>query len=157
MGTGVSNTAMRIGEVAERVGVTTRTLRYYEEVGLVTPSSHSTGGSRRYSEADYARVLRIRELQAVMGFNLDEIRELLDSGDRIDKLRAEYRAGVSPRRTAEIVQEASRLNAGTQEQVIAKIGGLQLYLDELQANANKYATFARQNGIDLKRGNKAGI
>ena len=146
------NMAMRIGEVAQRVGVTTRTLRYYEEVGLVTPSSHSSGGSRRYSEADYARVLRIRELQAVMGFNLDEIRELLDAGDRIDKLRAEYRAGVSPRRTAEIVQEASRLNARTQAQVIAKIGVLQLYLDELQADANKYDKFARQHSLDMKRG-----
>jgi DNA-binding transcriptional MerR regulator len=87
-----------------------------------------------------------------MGFNLDEIRELLDAGDRIDKLRAEYRAGVSPRRTAEIVQEASRLNARTQAQVIAKIGVLQLYLDELQADANKYAKFARQHSLDMKRG-----
>jgi DNA-binding transcriptional MerR regulator len=144
--------AMRIGEVAQRVGVTTRTLRYYEEVGLVTPSSHSSGGSRRYSEADYARVLRIRELQAVMGFNLDEIRELLDAGDRIDKLRVEYRAGVSARRTAEIVQEATRLNARTQAQVIAKLGVLQLYLDELQADANKYDKFARQHSLDMKRG-----
>jgi DNA-binding transcriptional MerR regulator len=143
--------AMRIGEVAQRVGVTTRTLRYYEEVGLVTPSSHSSGGSRRYSEADYARVLRIRELQAVMGFNLDEIRELLDAGDRIDKLRVEYRAGVSARRTAEIVQEATRLNARTQAQVIAKLGVLQLYLDELQADANKYDKFARQHSLDMKR------
>jgi DNA-binding transcriptional MerR regulator len=148
----MSSIAMRIGEVAERVGVTTRTLRYYEEVGLVTPSSHSTGGSRRYSEDDYARVLRIRELQAVMGFNLDEIRELLDAGDRIDKLRAEYRAGVSPRRTAEIVQEASRLNARTQAQVITKIGVLQLYLDELQTEADKYDKFARQHSLDMKRG-----
>jgi DNA-binding transcriptional MerR regulator len=148
----MSSIAMRIGEVAERVGVTTRTLRYYEEVGLVTPSSHSTGGSRRYSEDDYARVLRIRELQAVMGFNLDEIRELLDAGDRIDKLRAEYRAGVSPRRTAEIVQEASRLNARTQAQVITKIGVLQLYLDELQTDADKYDKFARQHSLDMKRG-----
>ncbi len=152
MGTCMSNIAMRIGEVAERAGVTTRTLRYYEEVGLVTPSSHSSGGSRRYSETDYARVLRIRELQAVMGFNLDEIRELLDAGDRIDKLRAEYRAGVSPRRTAEIVQEATRLNARTQAQVIAKIGVLQLYLDELQADSNKYDKFARQHSLDMKRG-----
>ncbi len=148
----MSNMAMRIGEVAERVGVTTRTLRYYEEVGLVTPSSHSSGGSRRYDEADYARVLRIRELQAVMGFNLDEIRELLDAGDRIDKLRVEYRAGVSARRTAEIVQEAARLNARTQAQVTAKIGVLQLYLDELQADASKYDKFARQHSLDMKRG-----
>ncbi|MEY2444091.1 MAG: MerR family transcriptional regulator, repressor of the yfmOP operon [Ilumatobacteraceae bacterium] len=141
--------ARPIGKVAEQVGVTTRTLRYYEEVGLVTPSSHSAGGSRRYTEADVARVLRIRELQAVMGFNLDEIRELLHAGDRMESLRAEYRAGTSPERTAEIVNEAARLNARTQEQVLAKIGLLQAYLAELQTEAKKYQTFADEHGTKL--------
>lgn len=145
----MSENARPIGEVAERVGVTTRTLRYYEEFGLVTPSVRSAGGSRRYTEADVARVLRIRELQAVMGFNLEEIRELLGTGDRIDSLRAEYRAGVSEERTLEIVSEAARLNARTQEQVLAKIGLLQAYLAELQTDAEKYQVFARERGLDL--------
>jgi DNA-binding transcriptional MerR regulator len=149
MGTGMSENARPIGEVAERVGVTTRTLRYYEEFGLVTPSVRSAGGSRRYTEADVARVLRIRELQAVMGFNLEEIRELLGTGDRIDSLRAEFRAGVSEERTLEIVSEAARLNARTQEQVLAKIGLLQAYLAELQTDAEKYQLFARERGLDL--------
>jgi len=67
----------RIGEVAERAGVTTRTLRYYEECGLLNPSGHSPGGGRRYSEADAARLLRIIELRDVMGFNLEQIGEIL--------------------------------------------------------------------------------
>ena len=46
----------RIGEVAERFGVSTRTLRYYEEVGLIVPSGKSPGGSRRYSDADITRI-----------------------------------------------------------------------------------------------------
>ena len=71
-------------------------------------------------------MLRIRELQAVMGFNLDEIREILDAGDRMERLRAEYRSGVSQDRAAEIVREAARLNARTQEQVLATIALLQL-------------------------------
>jgi MerR family transcriptional regulator, repressor of the yfmOP operon len=149
MGAGMSEIARPIGEVAERVGVTTRTLRYYEELGLVTPSVRSAGGSRRYTEADTARVLRIRELQAVMGFNLEEIRELLHAGDRLDTLRAEYRAGVSKERTIEIVSEASRLNARTQEQVLAKVGLLQAYLAELQTDAEKYQVFAREHHLKL--------
>jgi MerR family transcriptional regulator, repressor of the yfmOP operon len=149
MGAGMSENARPIGEVAERVGVTTRTLRYYEEFGLVTPSVRSAGGSRRYTEADVARVVRIRELQAVMGFNLEEIRELLGTGDRIDSLRAEYRAGVSEERTLEIVSEAAVLNARTQEQVLAKIGLLQAYRAELQTDAEKYQLFARERGLDL--------
>jgi DNA-binding transcriptional MerR regulator len=145
----MSADGMRIGEVAERIGVTTRTLRYYEEVGLVTPSSRSAGSSRRYSEADFARVLRIRELQAVMGFNLDEIRELLDAGDRMEGLRAEYRSGVSEQRAVEIVGEVSRLNARTQEQVLAKVALLQAYLAELQSDAARYRAFAAEHGVSL--------
>lgn len=143
----VSENARPIGKVAAEAGVTARTLRYYEELGLVTPSVRSAGGSRRYTEADVARVLRIRELQAVMGFNLDEIRELLHAGDRIESLRAEYRAGTSAERTREIVSEAARLNVRTQEQVLAKIGLLQVYLAELQSDADKYATFAKEQGM----------
>jgi DNA-binding transcriptional MerR regulator len=150
VGAGVTD-ALRIGEVADRVGVTARTLRYYEEVGLVTPMSRSAKGTRRYSEADYQRVLRIRELQAVMGFNLDEIREILDAGDRMERLRAEYRSGVSQDRAAEIVREAARLNARTQEQVLAKIALLQSYQDELGAEATRYATFADEHGFELQR------
>jgi len=142
-------TTRPIGQIAEELGVTTRTLRYYEEFGLVTPSVRTAGGSRRYSEADVARVLRIRELQAVMGFNLEEIRELIGAGDRIDALRAEYRAGTSKDRELEIVSEAARLNARTQEQVLSKIGLLQAYLSELQTDAEKYRAFARERGLDL--------
>lgn len=140
---------IRIGEVAERLGVTTRTLRYYEEVGLVMPSARTAGGTRRYSEQDYARLLRIRELQAVMGFNLDEIREILGAGDRMERLRAEYRRGVSEERAVQIVREASRLNARTQEQVLAKVGLLQAYLDELHGDAARYVAFAREHGVEL--------
>ena len=70
MGTGVSDRGggdaeFRIGEVAQRAGVTTRTLRYYQELGLLSPSGASPGGSRRYSEADVNRLLRILELRNV--------------------------------------------------------------------------------------------
>lgn len=147
MGTGLMTASMRIGEVAERLGITTRTLRYYEELGLVTPSAHSTGGARRYSDEDFARVARVRELQAVMGFNLDEIRELLHADDRMVQLRSEYRAGTSATRANEIVNEAARLNARTQEQVLAKIAVLQAYHLELVGEAERRRVLAEERGL----------
>ena len=51
-----------IGAAALRAGVSERALRYYQELGLLTPSGCTPGGMRRYSEADLARVARIREL-----------------------------------------------------------------------------------------------
>ena len=68
---------LRIGEAAERAAVSVRTLRYYEELGLLTPSDYSPGGARRYAEEDVARLARIRELKDLLGFNLDEVRTVL--------------------------------------------------------------------------------
>jgi DNA-binding transcriptional MerR regulator len=69
----------RSGEVATRAGVTTRTVRYYQEFGLLIPSGRSPGGTRRYSEADVARLLRILELRNVMGLGLERIRVILQA------------------------------------------------------------------------------
>jgi DNA-binding transcriptional MerR regulator len=139
----------RIGEIAEDLGVSTRTLRYYEELGLLTPSDYSKGGARRYLEADRQRILRIRELQAIMGFNLDEIREILHADDRLAEMRTEYERGVSRKRHGAIVEEASRLNARTQEQVLAKIAILQAFQHELETKAARYSEVASDLGVDL--------
>jgi DNA-binding transcriptional MerR regulator len=139
----------RIGEVAEELGVSTRTLRYYEELGLVIPSSYSGGGSRRYGDADRQRLLRIRELQAIMGFNLEEIREILHADDRLAELSTEYRKGVTPKRQQAILVEAARLNARTQEQVLAKVAILEAFQAELEAKAGRYQEVAAELGIDL--------
>ncbi len=74
---------MQIGEVAERTELSIRTIRHYDEVGLVTPSERSTGGFRLYTEADVQRLLVIRRMKP-LGFTLDEMRQLLDSLDALD-------------------------------------------------------------------------
>jgi MerR family transcriptional regulator, repressor of the yfmOP operon len=139
----------RIGEIADQIGISTRTLRYYEQLGLVTPSGYSSGGSRRYAEADRDRVMRIRELQAIMGFNLEEIREILHADDRLAELRTEYHKGVTPKRHRDILIEAARLNARTQEQVLAKIAILEAFQHELEAMAARYRTVGKDLGIDV--------
>ena len=95
---------IRIGEVAERTELSFRTLRHYDEIGLVTPSARTDGGFRLYTEGDVARILLIRRMKP-LGFTLDEMRELLDvvdamAGDaddpsvraRLDAVRAEAAA-----------------------------------------------------------------
>jgi MerR family transcriptional regulator, repressor of the yfmOP operon len=88
----------RIGEVAKLTGLTTRTLRYWEQLGLVRPSEYAEGGERRYSRADIARVGRIRDLQGLLGFSLAEVRVVLDTDDVavLDRVRSELRAGDPP-------------------------------------------------------------
>ena len=88
----------RIGEAAERAGVSPRTLRWYEEIGLLSPSGHTTGGARRYSEEDLTRIEHIRELQSLLGLDLGEIRDILWGEDALAGLRREYHAGAEAAR-----------------------------------------------------------
>jgi DNA-binding transcriptional MerR regulator len=74
---------MHIGEVAERIGLSLRTIRYYEEVGLITPSARSQGGFRLYTEADVARLQLVKDMKP-LGFSLDEMRDLLGVLDQLD-------------------------------------------------------------------------
>ena len=90
----------RIGEAARRAGVTTRTLRYYQEVGLLQPSGATPGGNRLYTEHDVERLRRILELRDVMGFDLERIGLFLGSEDRLAEMRAEVRRGASNKRRA---------------------------------------------------------
>lgn len=91
---------LQIGEVAERTGVTQRTLRFYEEKGLLKPPSRLEGGFRLYSEDDVRRVERIKRLQTLLGFTLADIKEMVEADEVKAQIRAEYRrdADVSERK-----------------------------------------------------------
>ncbi|HEY8171900.1 MAG TPA: MerR family transcriptional regulator [Dehalococcoidia bacterium] len=91
---------LQIGEVAERTGVTQRTLRFYEEKGLLQPPSRLDGGFRLYTEDDVQRVERIKRLQTLLGFTLAEIKEMVEAEEVKLQIRATYRreAEISDRR-----------------------------------------------------------
>ena len=138
----------RIGEVAEQAGVSTRTLRYYQELGLLDPAGCSPGGSRRYSDRDVARLKRILELRNVMGFDLDRIGPILAAEDRLEELRAEFHRGVSRRRHREVLAEAMAINRGMRRQVEEKMSVLRSFLAELEAKAERYRTVAAKLGME---------
>jgi DNA-binding transcriptional MerR regulator len=79
----VDDKHMQIGEVAARTELSLRTIRHYEETGLVTPSARSQGGFRLYTESDVARLMVIRRMKP-LGFSLEQMRDLLDATDRLD-------------------------------------------------------------------------
>jgi MFS family permease len=130
---------LRIGEAAERAAVSVRTLRYYEELGLLTPSAHSPGGARRYAEEDLARLARIRELKDLLGFNLDEVRTVLTAEDRLGSLRAAYHAEDDRAAQRAIVAEALEINSRLQAAVQAKLERLATFKGELEAKADRYS------------------
>src|SRR5579862_3228938 len=79
---------LQIGEAANRAGVTQRTLRYYEELGLLKPASRMDGGFRLYSPEDMERIEYIKNLRDVLGFSLAEIGELVESEDARNQLKS---------------------------------------------------------------------
>lgn len=74
---------VQIGEVAERTGLSLRSIRYYEEVGLVTPSSRTSGGFRLYSDLDVSRLLLIKRMKP-LDLSLEEMREVLGILDGLE-------------------------------------------------------------------------
>lgn len=74
---------VHIGEVAERTGLSHRTIRYYEEMGLVTPAGRTEGGFRLYDEAGIDRLLLIMPMKP-LGFSIEQIRDLLTALDVIE-------------------------------------------------------------------------
>jgi DNA-binding transcriptional MerR regulator len=137
-----------IGEIARRASVTTRTLRYYQEMGLLHPSGVTRRGNRLYSDDDVDRLKRILELRDVMGFDLERIRLMLETEDRLAELRAESERGVSVARRREMVKEAMELNARVRYEVEEKLGLLQGFLAELKAKASHYRDIAAEIGLD---------
>src|SRR5437764_10651140 len=79
-----------IEQVATRTGLTKRTLRYYEEVGLLPPTGRTEGNYRRYSEEDIQRLEAIKRLRDLLGFSLADIREIMEAEDERGMLKEAY-------------------------------------------------------------------
>ncbi|MEU7994522.1 MerR family transcriptional regulator [Micromonospora sp. NPDC049060] len=87
---------MQIGEVAERVGLSIRTIRHYEDVGLIVPSARSDGGFRLYTAPDLDRLAVVKRMKP-LGFTLDEMRDLLGVLDALDTAEGADRVALLDR------------------------------------------------------------
>ena len=129
---------LSIGAAAAQAGVTERALRYYQELGLLNPSGHTKGGMRRYSQADLDRVARIRELQVLLGLNLEEIAGVLSNEDRTAEIRAAYyekSTGRAQRRR--LLNESLHLATELRRTVEAKRSALDAFLADLDARIDR--------------------
>ena len=108
MSEGESKAGLRIGDVAEMAGTTPRTIRYYEEIGLLPSTAERRAGRHRvYDEETVERVRDLLRLKELLGVSLDELKELVAAEDARAALRREWRRGVDgPVRRREILDEA---------------------------------------------------
>jgi DNA-binding transcriptional MerR regulator len=106
--TGAPEPSLRIGDVARVVGTTPRTIRYYEELGLLPGApERPAGGHRLYTQAEVDRLREVMRLKELLGVSLNELKELLTAEEARAAVRAELRReDVDPARRRELLNEA---------------------------------------------------
>jgi DNA-binding transcriptional MerR regulator len=97
---------LRITEVAAEAGLTTRAIRYYEEMGLLEPAARSGGDYRLYDASDLERLLFIRSLRDDAGFSLAQIRQLLEDETARERNRERFRETHDPAERRAILVDA---------------------------------------------------
>ncbi len=127
----------RMEEVARRTGLTPRAIRYYEELGLLRPSGRTAGGFRLFTEADIGQLLRINELQTLLGFSLAEIKQTL----QVDAMRAEVREAylgtTDPAVRQELLDQAFGLIQAQIRIIDERIGRLTKLREEHEERLNR--------------------
>jgi MerR family copper efflux transcriptional regulator len=129
----VKERTYQIGEVAERVGLSLRTVRYYEEMGLLSPEGRTDGGFRLYTEAHVERLALIKQMKP-LGFTVHEMAELLSARDKLASRR---------------VSDATR--AGAQELLAEYADRAADRCDELREHLTAAEAFAKQMAREARR------
>jgi DNA-binding transcriptional MerR regulator len=125
-----ANKPLRIGEVAELTGTTPRTIRYYEEIGLLPGAQDRVQGQHRcYTEADVERVQEIIRLRDLLGLSLDQLAVLLEAETARAELRRELEHAEDPAKIRQLLQEALG-HIGTQLELVR---GRRQALEQLEA------------------------
>jgi DNA-binding transcriptional MerR regulator len=120
----------RIGELARRVGATPRTVRYYEELGLLPARGRPEGSHRLYDEKDETRLAELIRVRDLLGFSLAELRDWMDAGAARAVLRERWHGQPAPAAAdrARILAEAMR-HVETQ---VALVRSRRLALEQLE-------------------------
>lgn len=124
---------MQIGEVAERTKLSLRTIRHYEEVGLVPPSARSKGGFRLYTESDVQRLLLIRRMKP-LDFTLDEMSDLLGLLDNLAADSTPSDRGALLNRLAMYHEAAGQRITALREQLDVAVN----FADQLQGHLDRH-------------------
>ena len=121
---------LRINEVAAEAGLTTRAIRYYEEIGLLEPAARSDGDYRLYDQSDLERLLFIRSLRDDAGFSLAQIGQLLEDDAARERNRERFRKTGDPAERRLLVVDARDRVDGQIEILETKAARLATMIDE---------------------------
>jgi len=124
------NERMRIGDLTERAGVTPRTVRYYESIGLLPPGEREGHGQHYYTEETLARLRKIEQIKK-LGLSLEEIRDVID-------LYFTDPSGVQPK------QKVLAILRQHLAEVDQKVSALQQFRAELQGHITRFENWLEE-------------
>lgn len=130
-----------IEQVAARTGLTKRTLRYYEEIGLLPPAGRTEGNYRRYTDEDIERLERIKKLRDLLGFSLNDIRALLEADDERVQLKATYQQLTTTEQKLDHLDRVDALIRRQLELIEKKLEGLEQMRSALVARLQSHERF----------------
>ena len=140
--------ALRIGDVAKQVGVTPRTIRYYEELGLLGSSSEREKGAHRtYAESDVGRLRELIRLRDLLGLTLEELVELAEAEEARAALRGRWESDPSEEERLRIVDAAMPVV----ERQLELVHGRQATLDEFARELESKLARLRRRRRELSR------
>lgn len=113
---GGAGALLQIGDVAERIGLSLRTIRHYDEIDLVRPAGRTAGGFRLYTERDVARLLLIKRMKP-LGYSLEEMAGLLVIVDALEEASGDEARAEAQRRLAGYIDDAQTRRARVAEQL----------------------------------------
>jgi DNA-binding transcriptional MerR regulator len=132
---------MKIGEAAEKAGVTTRTIRYYEERGLLGPdASRTKGAHRNYTETDVVRLQELIRLRDLLGLTLEDLVELAEAEEARADLRGEWHGSTTDAQRARILDASIPLVEKQLALVTARQHSLAAFADELNEKLDRLHT-----------------
>jgi len=144
---------LRIGEVAKLAGTTPRTIRYYEEIGLLPGSRERPARTHRsYAETDVERLTELLRLKDLLGLSLEELKELVEAEGARAELRREWHSGVEdPVRRRQILEESLTYTARQLELVRRRRDEIAKLEKELVARRKRAKGLLRELGAPASR------
>ncbi len=136
--------AYKMEDVVRRTGLTPRAIRYYEEMGLLTPPGRTAGGFRLFTEAEIAQLMRTKELQALLGFSLAEIKETLSIDAARAELRQAYHQTTDPAARRRIVDQGITLVQSQLRVIDERTARLATLREEYQELLNRLRTMRKE-------------
>lgn len=133
MDSGTGSVTMHIGELAEKTGLSLRTIRHYDEVGLLKPTGRTEGGFRLYTPEDFSRLMLIRRMKP-LGFSLEEMTDLLRVIDALGGVDTSTQDPAVRRELDAFIGQADERRARLREQ----LGMADEFLALLRARQNEH-------------------